>query len=69
VRVLGNGVTVGLLKGDRWAGKVDLTSPGEFFAVVDPPGPGAYDVVIANNLTDPSLATNVIVSQLGWAQR
>jgi hypothetical protein len=68
-RVDVGGVTVGLLKKDRWAGQVNVSSPGEFTAVVEAPAPGSYAIVVANNVGDPSLHTDVEISRIGWIPR
>ena len=60
------GVTVGLLKNSQWAGQVHVTTPGEFIVVIEPPGSGSYDIVVANNLPEDSLETDVVIERLGW---
>ena len=63
------GVTIGLLRNDQWAGLVNVTSPGEFMAIIEPPGRGQYDVVVANDLTGPSLDNDVVITRIGWVAR
>lgn len=42
------GLTVGLLKDDRWAGTVNVTTPGPFVAVVEVADAGDYAPIVAN---------------------
>jgi hypothetical protein len=44
------GLTIGLLREDRWVGNVNVTSPGWFAAVIQVPEAGDYAAVLANNL-------------------
>ena len=69
LRVRTGGVTIGLLRNNAWAGQVNLTGAGEYIAVLQPPARGVYEVVVANNLSGPSLATDVAVTSLGWVPR
>jgi hypothetical protein len=68
-RVNAGGATIGLLKNDQWAAQVNVTTPGEFIVVIEPPGAGAYDVVVANNVVDPSLHTEVAITRMAWVTR
>jgi hypothetical protein len=64
------GVTIGLLKDDKWAGSVNVTDPGPFVVVVEPPALGTnYEIVVANDLDSGPLMTDVVLEHIGWAPR
>jgi hypothetical protein len=44
------GVTFGLLRNGRWAGYVNVETPGPFGVVLRPPGAGRYTLVLANSV-------------------
>jgi hypothetical protein len=62
------GITVGLLRNGLWAASVNVSVPGPFAVVVDPPELGAvYDILVAHNIGDDSLMTDVTLEHIGWA--
>jgi hypothetical protein len=62
------GVTIGLLKDEKWAGNVNVTEPGPFVVVVEPPALGTtYEIVVANDIDSGPLTTDVALERIGWA--
>ncbi|HWI17200.1 MAG TPA: hypothetical protein VNT81_05610 [Vicinamibacterales bacterium] len=69
-RVEHGGITLGLQRNNEWAGQINITEPGEFTAVIAPPGRGTYSVVVANNLSKPDdLATSIVFSRFGMLRK
>jgi hypothetical protein len=63
------GLTIGLVRDGAWAAQVNVTDVGAFTVVIQPPGAGTYDVIVANNLTDTSRETDVAISRIAWIGR
>jgi hypothetical protein len=68
-RVDAGGVTFGLQAKGTWIGQIDITTPGEFIVEIEAPRLGRYTAVVAHYIDDPSLRTDVTISQLGWVSR
>ena len=68
-RVNAGGVTFGLQQKGTWVSQIDITTPGEFIVEIEAPRLGRYTAVVAHYITDPSLRTDVTISQLGWISR
>ena len=68
-RLLRGGLSVGLLKDGKWAGQVNVEDSGLFTAVIQPPGPGEYEIVVANNLAGASRDNDFSLSQISWIGR
>jgi len=65
--VVEGGLTIGLVKDDQWAGRIDVVEAGRFIAVLRV-GPGRYEPTIANNV--PGHKTNhFVISKLAWVKR
>lgn len=62
-RVTAGGISVGLLRDEKWAGQIDVITPGEFTAVIGPPAKGAYAIVIANN--SKASDTSAVIERIG----
>ena len=58
------GVTIGLVDPKGWSMRVDIDTPGAFRAFVQPPNAGAYQLVVANHLSDASLRNRFRISRL-----
>ena len=63
------GVTFGLVKDDRTAGAVTITSPGPFTVIIEVPEDGFYSVGIANELNwCTSLENRFVIHRIGWVE-
>jgi hypothetical protein len=62
------GLSIGLLKDDKWAAQVNVTEPGDFTVVIAPPGSGTYSLLIANNLPE-SLETSIVLTKFGMVPK
>ena len=60
------GLTIGIVDGTRWIAKVDIDTPGAFRALVQVPGPGHYQVVLANHLSNTSLRNEFSMARLEY---
>jgi len=63
------GFTLGVLKNQLWATSVNVTAPGEFFAVVEVPEDGPYVPALANFLMGVNRRNDFVVTSAGWAER
>jgi hypothetical protein len=63
----GGGFTLGILKDQLWATSVNVTTPGEFLAIVETPEAGAYVPALANFLTGVNRRNHFVVTSAGWA--
>ena len=63
-RVEEGGISVGLLKNNQWAGQVNIIDPGDFTVVIAPASPGAYSLIVANNLRQ-GLDTSIALTKIG----
>lgn len=61
------GLTVGLLKDDKWELQFNITNRGPFNIALPVAVPGQYVGVIASNLPEDSLETDIEISSFGWA--
>jgi hypothetical protein len=62
------GITVGLLRDEHWAASVNVSDPGPFAVVIEPPVPGAiYDIIVAHDIEQGPLTTDVTIERIGWA--
>jgi hypothetical protein len=61
------GLTVGLLKNDRWAIVRNVTEPGAFDLMIAVPDSGQYQPVVANCLPASSLENDFEITSFGWA--
>jgi hypothetical protein len=69
-RVERGGVSIGLLKNNKWAAQINITEPGDFTVVIAPPSSGNYSVLVANDLRQPQdLDTSVVLSRLGMVRK
>jgi hypothetical protein len=68
-RLQRGGITVGLLKDAAWAAQVNVTEPGLFTVVIQPPGQGTYEIIVANNLPGPSREIDAAISRIAWIER
>ena len=68
-RIEQGGITVGLLKNDRWAGQVNVTEPGDFTVVLAAPSSGPYSLIIASDLPGGSLELSVELTRVGLLAR
>lgn len=59
---------MGLLKEQRWAGLINITEPGPFRAVIEPDGPGPFQVVVASYLPDGPGTASFVLRRVGWAR-
>src|SRR5262249_51501553 len=66
-RVDSGGVAVGLLKGDRWYRRVEITEPGAFMAVVEVPQAGVYVPAIANDAPKNRWPNRFVIFRFGVA--
>ena len=66
---LRGGLTIGLVRDGKWAAQVVVGDVGAFTAVIQPPGAGTYDVIVANNLPDALRETDVAISKIAWMGR
>jgi hypothetical protein len=60
------GLTIGLLRNDAWATTVNVTSPGEFYAVLESPANAHYAFVIANNVSGDDAHSAFRVEAAQW---
>ena len=68
-RLLRGGLSVGLIKDGLWAAQATVQDSGLFTVVIQPPGPGTYDIVVANSLAGASRDTDFSLSQIAWIGR
>lgn len=66
-RVNRGGFTLGLIKNDKWALQMNVTSRGAFDIVMPVIEPGPYTVVVANCLYGDSRENDFDVAEFGWA--
>ena len=57
------GLTVGLLKGDRWADQRNVDAEGDFRVVLEPASSGSYAIAIANFLGE-RLDTSIVIDHV-----
>lgn len=63
------GLSVGLIKNNRWIDQaVNVRRLGEFAVVIEPPTGGPYDVIIANNEPDTAKPTHATISAIAWIE-
>jgi len=67
-RVYRGGITVGLVKGDGWASRVDVDEPGSFLAAAVATEAGPHSLVVANCLKGDDQRTAVVLRRFGWAR-
>lgn len=67
-RVYRGGITVGLVKGDGWASRVDVDEPGAFLAAAVATEAGPHALVVANCLKGADQRTAVVLRRFGWAR-
>lgn len=66
-RLVSGGLSVGLIKNDRWLDSaVGVRRAGEFAVVIEPPAGGPFDVIIANNEPDAAKQTRATISTIAW---
>jgi hypothetical protein len=63
----GGGLTIGILRDNRWLLNTQTVEPGPFVAVLATPSPGPGSFVVANNLQiSGSLKNDFEITRLGW---
>lgn len=67
-RVYRGGITVGLVKGEGWASRVDVDEPGAFLAAAVATEAGPHTLVVANCLKGDDQRTAVVLRRFGWAR-
>jgi hypothetical protein len=60
------GLSVGILRDNRWLTQVGVTTTGRFLAVVEVPSEGLSTAVIANNLPGGGASNRVDITRAGW---
>lgn len=62
------GLTVGLLKADRWLDQVHVLRTGLFAVVIEPSADGPLDIVIANNQVEGAKPTRASIDTVSWIE-
>jgi hypothetical protein len=63
-RLQRGGVTLGLAGTSGWASSVNIDTPGPFRAVIQAPGAGEYQFIVANHLRTGSLRNRFTISRI-----
>jgi hypothetical protein len=62
------GLSVGLVRDDKWLIQTPVVGEGRFLAVVQVPSDGTANVVIANNLAEGSSSNHFEIMRAGWKE-
>lgn len=67
-RVEKGGLSIGLLRDNKWTSQIDITDPGDFTVLIAPPSPGPYSLIVANNLPA-GLESSAVLTKVGFLRR